>query len=172
MRIFIFLILILFASSCVTQRRCNSKFPPSRDTLRIVTTRDSIVYRDTIVKVEIPGDIQIDSVPIPCPPPPPPPAYIPDTARAETDYAKAWAYFKYPNINLKLEQKASILEIKLDSAIQEAHYWKSEYEKITITPEPVKFIPKIYKQAMGICIFIFACVFIFIGWKVYKTFVK
>ncbi len=169
-RICLFLVFLSVLTGCVTQRRCYTRFPPKTDTIRIETIRDSIVIKDKIIEVEIPGELRVDSIIIPCPPPPD--TYIPDTARAETEYARAKAWFDYPNINLKLEQKVSILQIKLDSAIKESYHWKTEYEKIIVIPEPEKYIPKIYKHALNICIFIFAIIFIWIGWKAFKFFKK
>jgi hypothetical protein len=40
-----YLLLIFLLSSCVTQRRCNEKFPPKET----VVVLDSIVYRDTTI---------------------------------------------------------------------------------------------------------------------------
>jgi hypothetical protein len=165
----VFIISILFgfiAISCVTQRKCNSKFPPSRDTIRLEHTRDSIIIKDSLIPVFIPGEIVYDSVPVPCPPPPP--AYVPDTAYTETTFATAKAWFDYPNIIIKLEQKDTTVLLK--AALKEAYHWRSEFQKITTVPEPVKYIPKIYKQALSICIVIFIAAFLFIGWKGYKYF--
>jgi hypothetical protein len=166
--VFFFIVILVFLSSCVTQRKCLEKFPPTRDTIRIVQVHDSIVYRDTTIVLTIPGETRVDSVPIPCPPPQA--SFIPDTAKAETPLANAKAWWNYPNIQLKLEQKDTTVLLK--AALKEAYHWKSEYEKVTTVPEPVKYIPKIYKQALSICIFIFAAAFLFVGWKAYKFFKK
>lgn len=162
--------LILIMGSCATQRRCNAKFPGSNDTIRIEHTRDSIVYKDTIITIRIPGEQVIDSVPIPCPPPPP--GYVPKRVHAETAYAYADAWWSYPVIKLVLVQKDTTLQLRLDNAVKEAYYFKSLYEKLRITPEPVKYIPKIYKDAMSICIVIFAAVFGFVLWKIFGFFKK
>jgi hypothetical protein len=148
--VLVIIIVSLTVSSCVTQKKCNEKFPSKRDTIRIETVRDSLVYKDKIVEVKIPGETRIDSVIIPCPPPPP--TYIADTAKAETEYARAFAWFSYPRIKLRLEQKASILELKLDSAIKEAYQWRTKFEQITVTPQPVKYIPTFYKYCLGFSI--------------------
>lgn len=167
----LFLVLaVLFAgTSCVTQRKCLEKFPVKSDTVKIVTVRDSIVFKDKIVEIKIPGKTVIDSVVIPCPPPPP--FYIPDTARAETEFAIAQAWFEYPHIALFLKQKESVLQVKLDSAITEKYYWRFEYEKIVKTIE-TKYVPKIYKDALTICIVIFAIAFFYFGWRAFKFFKK
>jgi hypothetical protein len=57
--------------------------------------------------------------------------YIPDTAKAETEYAKAKAWWDYPVIALKLEQKDQVITFKLDSALMEAYYWRNEVTRIT-----------------------------------------
>ena len=160
------LIGIFLLSSCVTQKRCLEKFPSTNDTIKVVTVRDSIVYRDTIVKVYIPGEIRIDSVEIPCPDPGS--AYVPDTAKVETDFAVAQAWFKFPKVHIKLTQPDTTLSWRLDNAIKEAYYWKSEYEKITITPQPVKYIPKIYLISFWILIGMIALVAGYVGFKILK----
>jgi hypothetical protein len=163
----VIILAILLTQSCVTQKKCSQRFPARNDTIRIEHTRDSIIYKDTVITLEIPGEIRINSVEIPCPEVP---GYIPKKVYAETSYAKASAWWDYPSIKLKLEQKDTTLQIRLDNAIKEMYYWKSLYEKLHITPAPVEVIPKIYKQAMSICIFIFAVVFLWLGWKAYGFF--
>ena len=87
----------------------------------------------------------IDSLVIPCPDPGP--AYIPKKVCTETSQASACAWFEWPVIKIELLQKDTTLQIRLDNAIKEAYHWKTEYEKVTITPPPVKFIPGFYKFA-------------------------
>jgi hypothetical protein len=162
-KIIIGIFLIAF-SSCVTQKKCNEKFPSASDTVRIVQVRDSVVYKDKIVEIKIPGELRIDSVVIPCSPPKA--SYIPDTARAETSLAKAKAWWSYPAIKLKLEQKDTTIEKRLDDAIMEAYHWRTEYEKIVMVKE-TKYVPKIYKDALAICIIIFVLAAVLLGWKLY-----
>jgi hypothetical protein len=138
------------------------------DTVRIEHTRDSIIIRDTTIYISVPGERVVDSVPIPCPPPSP--WYVPKKVRVETNNAYAEAWWSYPVIKLVLVQKDTTLQIQLRQAIKEKYYWKTLYEKLHVTPEPVKYIPKIYKQAMSICVAIFAIGFLFIGWKAYRFF--
>ena len=136
---------IINSSSCVTQKRCLSKYPAKTDSVEVVFYRDSIVYRDTGSVVHIPGKIVTDSIIIPCPPPPP--EFIPDTARAETKFAIARAWFDYPNIKLLLTQKDTLLTFRFDSLIREAYYWKDKYLTVTSTVT-VKNVPVIYKVAL------------------------
>ena len=149
-------ILILSLFSCVllsscSKQWCYTKWPISVDSIYKEIIRDSIVIKDTIVYIHLPGETVIDSVKIPCPDPGP--AYVPKKVRSETSLAWAEAWFQFPNIKLLLVQKDTTIIQRLDAAIKEAYYWKSEYQKITVKPEPVKFIPGFYKF----------CTFAFIG---------
>ena len=167
MRTLIPLLIAIAFSSCVTQKKCNEKFPPSKDTIHIVTVRDSIVFKDTTIYVEIPGETDIDTITIPCPPPPP--SYIPKKAHAETSLAYADAWWEYPRIRLELVQKDTTIERRLENAQKEAYHWKSEYEKITVTPQPVKYIPGIYKIALWLWIGVIIAI---LGYIAFKIFVK
>lgn len=138
-RIALLILLIIFAQGCVTQKRCLKRFPPATDTTTTIVIRDSVVYRDTIIYVAIPGRVIVDSVIIPCPPPLP--TYIPDTAKVETDYATAKAWWSYPVIKVELNQKPLNLSFKLDSALRDAYHWKSEYERVTQVIKE-KYVPK------------------------------
>jgi len=149
--IFILSIVLAVLSSCVTQRRCNYKFPSKNDTIRIETTRDSIVVKDTTIYIHLPGEVIHDSIEIPCPPPPL--SYVPKKVTAETSLARAEAWWSYPVIKLTLVQTDTTIEKRLAGALKESYYWKMEYQKITVTPQPVKYIPGFYRF----------CTFCFIG---------
>ena len=155
-------ILIILLTGCVTQKKCLTKFPPVNDTIRIVILKDSIIYKDTIIFIYLPGQTTINSVVIPCPPPPP--EFIPDTAKAETSLAFARAWWQYPNIQLRLVQKDTTIEARLESAIMESYFWRNEYEQIKQSII-VKKIPLIYKVAFW---FVLGQIFLFVFIIVYK----
>jgi len=157
--------LSILLSSCVTQKACLRKYPNSADTVKIVILRDSIVYRDTTLFITLPEVVKFDTVVIPCPPPPP--SYVPDTAKAETDFAIAQAWYDYPMISLRLHQKRSILEVRLDSAIKEAYYWKEQYENVTVVTEVVK-IPILYRIALWVLVGMIAMILFLVLLKVLK----
>lgn len=147
-KIFVFIVFLCVLSSCVTQRRCNIKYPPS-------VARDSI-YIETVkeIPVIIAGDTVNIEVPIDCP-------------DQELIYME----------NTRLRQTVRILNGKLisNSNIKtDTVYVKVVETKIVVkevkVPQPVKYVPRIYKQAMSIVIFIFIAAFVFIGWKAYKFF--
>lgn len=159
MRIVTTLIFLIVVSSCATRQRCLRKFQILPDTISVVSYRDSIVYRDTVIKITIPGETVVDSVIIPCPPPPP--AYVPDTARAETSLAIAKAWYSYTAIRLQLIQRDTTIEARLDSALREMYFWKSEYYKVTIPGIPDKpKIPVYYKIAVLMWGFVFLAVLV------------
>jgi hypothetical protein len=162
--ILIAFIAILFAG-CVTQRRCNLRFPPSTETVTLITEHDSIVYKDTTIFVKLPGEYRIDSVTIPCPPPPA--SYKPRRVYAETSLAKASAWWDYPVIKLELTQKDTTIEKRLEDANKEVYRWKNEYNKIVKVPPPVKYIPGIYKSALWgwILVIISAIIYVVIKFK-------
>jgi hypothetical protein len=147
------LILTVFLAGCVTQKRCAEKFPPARDTIKIVQTRDSIVYhhRDTVITTYLPGERKHDSIFINTPVP-----INSDTLRSDTPLATAEAWIANSFLMLNLTQKDTTILTRLQLALKEAYHWRSEYEKITEVPEPVKYVPKIYKYALWSLIFLTA----------------
>lgn len=163
--IILFVLVVVAGSSCATQRRCSRKFPPSSDTIKIVQVRDSIILRDTTVYIKIPGESAADSIVIPCPEII---NYIADTAVAETSLAKAKAWWQYPRVRLELTQKDSTIEHRLKNALKEAHHWRLEYEKITKVPDPVKYVPKIYKYSMMFAVVVILTVILRIASKFIK----
>jgi len=141
--VFLALIVMLVALSCVTKSKCLQRYPPSSDTLKTVLIKDSIIIRDTTIFVTIPGETVIDSVIIPCPPPPP--SYMPEKVCTETSLAKACAWFEWPIIKLELIQHDTVILSQLKGALKESYHWKEMYLKVTEKPQPEKYIPKIIK---------------------------
>jgi hypothetical protein len=162
---FAFLGLLGVFSSCVTQKACSKRFPSVNDTVRITTVRDSIVIRDTTIFIHLPGQTVTDSVPIPCPPPEV--GYIPKKAFAETSLAIATAWWEYPFIRLQLVEKDTTIVRRLAGALKESYYWKTMYEKVHITPPPVKYTPKIYLIAFWLWIGVFVAIAGYIGLKIF-----
>jgi hypothetical protein len=52
----------LLMSGCVTQKRCEQKFPPQIITIDSVITKTETIYRDTTIFIELPGDTIRDTV--------------------------------------------------------------------------------------------------------------
>jgi hypothetical protein len=163
--IVLFLLIAVIGASCATQKRCNLKFPPTVDTIKITIVKDSIIYRDTTIFIKLPGELRIDSVEIPCPDVP---GYIPEKVFAETSLAKASAWWQFPNIRLELIQKDTTIERRLDNAIKEAWHWQEEYTKVTKTPQVIKEIPVFYRFCTYAFIGMFLALAGYIALRIFK----
>jgi|SRR3972149_6114276 len=137
---------ILLLSSCVTQKKCLQKFPPT-------VTRDSI-YVETIkdVPVYLSGDTVKIETPINCP---------------DQDLVK------YENTRLK--QQISILNGKLVSNTQikpDTIIVKVPEVKITVkevkVPQPIKFIPKLYSIALWLWAGVFLAIIGYVSLRLLK----
>jgi len=162
---FLTILMTSLAFSCVTQKKCLQKFPPSMDTLKIIQTKDSIVFKDKPVYFYIKGDTIRDSIFIEVIVDRP---LNSDTIIKETSLAIAHAWVKRNFLNLVLMQKDTTIETNLENAIKEAYYWKSEYEKVTEITQPVKYIPPIYKKALWVCIGLIVLLIAWGAWKIFK----
>ena len=170
MRNIILLILLASLTGCfATRKRCLNLYPPtsSRDSVVHEAIRDSIVFKDTTVFVSIPGETITDSVPFP--------VYVEksikiDTARAETAFAKAKAYYSNRAIHIILEQKTTDLEIRLDNALRESYQWKEKYTSV-LNKQVVRerYIPGVYKIALWMWVGVFAALLLYV---VLKTVLK
>jgi len=149
--ILLLVILVSLQGCFATKKRCLRWYQPitSTDTVVVETIRDSIVYKDTTIIVELPGETIIDSIIIEVPGESVPAGIPSDTIRLETEYARAEAFYVAPRLYLVLEQKQSVLEVKLDSALRESYKWESLYTEI-LNKEvvQVKHVPLIYKVSL------------------------
>lgn len=142
MRIIISILIMGSITGCATQKRCMEKWPPEItpiDTVTVTQVRDTTIYRDTIITIQIPGDTVRDTVEIY---PIQETGYGTDTAKAETRYASAKAWVQVRNqraeIHLELQQKQTDLQVRLDSAIQQRDRYRQEITKIRQTyTEPI-----------------------------------
>jgi hypothetical protein len=127
--------------SCVTEKRCNNKFPPQIKTEYIEKVKDSIIYKYIDVPVYIKGDTvyQTDTVYIS-----PNGLINSKPVYAETDFAKAMAKVFNSRLYLYLYQKDTTFNQRYDSVIKEAWHYKQLSEKKQIVKE-VKYIPGFYK---------------------------
>lgn len=143
---FLWVILVMvLLSSCVTQSKCDRKFPPQqytnvKDSLVI---KDSTIYSYAEIPVYIKGDtvIKHDTV-------------IKDKKTglvnskpvyAETDFAKAKAQVVNSQLKLDLIQKDSTFKVRTDSLLKEIYHWKEQYNSVnTQKVKQVEYIPRIY----------------------------
>ena len=92
-RVFIYIFSLLLVSSCATCRNCRNGVLNSVDCKDSVVIRETIVYRDTLIPVAVKDSTSKDrTVPT-------------DTARAETDLAKAKAWLESDCLRLTIANK-------------------------------------------------------------------
>jgi len=142
--LWVVLVMVLL-SSCVTQSKCDRKFPPQQYT----NVKDSLVLKDSLVYTyaEIPVYIKGDTV------------TKHDTVfrdkktglinskpvYAETDFAKAKAQVVNSQLKLELVQKDSTFKVRTDSLLKEIYHWKELYNsKETATIKKERYIPGVY----------------------------
>jgi hypothetical protein len=137
-KLIIFVAFVLLASGCVTQKRCNTKFPPQIITVTKDSIRTEIQYRDTTIFIKLPvekvtvfdtifiknGVIQYKEI------------------KAQTNYATARSWIGQNRINLELTDKDTTLIIRLNNALKIAKYWEVKATTETKILPPEKFIPK------------------------------
>ena len=94
-RVFIYIFILLLVSSCATCRNCRNGVLNSVDCKDSVVIRETIVYRDTLIPVPVKDSTSKDrTVPT-------------DTARAETDLARAKAWLERDSLKLTISNKPS-----------------------------------------------------------------
>jgi hypothetical protein len=151
------IILILLITACATQRRCLEKYPPisHTDTLYAELIRDSLIYRDTLILITVPGDTIKDTLYIKIKP-----GYFhSDTLTLETEFARASAFYQTPSIHMTLVQKEATFARKLDSVIRIEKHWKEMYTTITQHETTItNVVPKIYKAAAWLWILVFVMI--------------
>ena len=145
MKKYAIIFLFLFAS-CVTQKKCLQKFPP--------TETVKIEYRDTIIPVYVPRSDTVYQF-----------ATIRDTVRINTGTSHAVSYVIKDTLKLILWQTDTTLKVKLDSALKVISTQKTNIVREKYTPEWVKTLAGVG----GIVLLIF---FIWFGLAVKKFFFK
>jgi len=145
MRIVLILILTAFLASCATAKRCSIKFP-------VQSSKDSI-YIEKVKEVPyyLPGDTINVEVPINCP-------------DQDLVYVE----------NSKLRQDIRILKgrlvsnttIKPDTIKVPVIEIKTVVKEVKV-PEPVKFIPNIYKLSLWLWIGVLVAILGYIAFKVF-----
>ncbi len=131
-----------------------------------VEKKDSIIYKTDTLKIDVPVEIYRDVVP------------SVDTLRLETSVAEAVCYLDTSTVALKgvLKNKKTAL-----SQVQVVYKEKITYrDSIQYVREPYpvevikekKYVPGIYKWALGCCIILLVVVLGYTALKIYLKFVK
>ena len=94
-RVFVYIFILLLVASCATCRNCRNIALNSTDKRDSVIIKETIVYRDSLIPVLVKDTTAIvQTVPA-------------DTARAETDLAKAKAWLERDSLKLTISNKPS-----------------------------------------------------------------
>lgn len=144
-KLIMFLIPLFFLfNSCITQKRCNEKFPPISKVEYIHDSIHDSIYvteikRDTIVEIKVGRDTTI---------------YDTDTViinkgvvnsnsvTVNGEYAKATAWVKNSKIVLKLEEFSKVLKLQLKDVITERNTYESLYKHYYKESKGTKVITK------------------------------
>lgn len=130
--------ILLLLSSCYTQEKCYRLFPPQ------IETRDSIVYRDTIIEIRdtinVPGDSVVVKEKVPC---------GDFEIKAKSGRSK---------ISVKVKDGvmtaiAECEELKIAYANKVIASWTEKHSRMTkIVEKPIKKKPTLYLILIGILI--------------------
>lgn len=136
MKFYWFILIILLLSSCVTRRACERKFPPQikKDSIFIKTTE--VVYRDTIVYIQMPADTMYinDTVWVTQE------GVQSDTIKSDLLYSFASAWVLNSKINLFHRTKDTIIKRVIENAIKEAETTEQTIVK-EVQIKEVRLIP-------------------------------
>lgn len=126
--LFIAVVILLVLSGCVTQKRCNLKFPPQVTTIvkDSIVYKETTVYKDTTIYIKLVADTIIDST------------FVTinkglvnsKTVKVKGIYADATGQVINSVLIVKLFEKDTTLQLKLDNAIRETNSWKEKYNSI------------------------------------------
>ena len=92
-RTLIYILILLLATSCAICRNCRNSAPNSTHQKDSVIIKETIIYRDTLIPVIV-KDTTVQDRTAPT-----------DTARAETDLAKAKAWLESDSLRLTIANK-------------------------------------------------------------------
>ena len=94
-KVFICIFILIVATSCSVCRNCRNGVLNSVDCKDSVVIRETVVYRDTLIHVPVKDSISKDRT------------VLTDTARAETDLARAKAWLERDSLRLTISNKPS-----------------------------------------------------------------
>lgn len=149
MKHFIILMLAVLLSSCATQKRCAQKFPPEVSIITETIVKDSIVVRDTTLYVNVPGDtVTIEKEVMVRSPAGNIPVTI-DTMSISNDYATAYAWVNNSVMGMRIEPTLKLFELNFKF---NERFKLTNTNKSRVEIHQVKYVPKIYRYALGIII--------------------
>jgi hypothetical protein len=157
--ILIILIALISFTGCVTEKRCNSKFPTEVMIIRkdsIITEKETI-FRDTTIFIRIPGENQYYTDTI----------YIKDgqlyfkPSHLRTSFAESRAWIENGHIRHTLTQNDTIISVRIKDAIRltweraEKYFTKDQTRivEIKVIPKWVQIFAFLGAATIGYLIF-------------------
>jgi hypothetical protein len=128
--LYLTLLLVFFISSCVTEKRCQSKFPPQENTVIKYIDREVVKWKDTIIYKDLPPVIIERWV------------SVKDTLELIGAYSSALSWVSGNTLQGTL--KEGLKPVKIEYKIKEVEVEKirTEYKEKIVQ---VKYVPKFYK---------------------------
>jgi len=132
------ILLVFIITSCASQKRCYTKFPPQIKTEYSV--KDSTVYRDTTIYVKLPSDTVNKTDTIFITESGGELSFSLDTLKTASNYATAYTWIT-PTLkrHLTIQDKDTTLLIRLDNAIKERNRFEQLLKVQEFKAPPVKF---------------------------------
>ena len=130
--------------SCITQKKCLSRYPPQSDSVYIEKLKEVPVYID--------GDTIVVKVPVNCP----------DQDVAIFENVKLRQIIRILNGKL-----SSVTEIKPDTVKVYVPYIKEKVKEVIVT-EPERYTPKLILYSACILWGVILAVILYLAWKIFK----
>lgn len=102
----ILILSLLPGSGCITKKACERKFPPSADSVRIVSNTIT-TYRDTIVYAKVKGDTVFRTITL---------SGSPVVSQVQTPLANCTVSVRDGKLSQRLEQKDTLLDLTIKDA--------------------------------------------------------
>lgn len=150
-RILIVATLLLIVSGCVTQKKCNKKYPPTESTRidSFYIEKEVVKWKDTIIYQQLPPIVVERYV------------SIKDTLKLTGSYSEAFAWVSDGNILGKLNEgiKPAKIEYKIKEVEVEKEVLKTEYKKEVVKVPYIPLFTKIFMW-IGIIFIVFIIIWL------------
>jgi hypothetical protein len=138
------LLSLLALTGCVTQKKCLQKFPPETVTVVRVVEKETVIYRDTTIYVELPEKVveveKYIEVPI---------DFKSDTVFAYGEYSKAYAFVSMRKLRVRLHEGGE-LKVNLENALKEITRLRHEVKKEVVTHVVTEYRTRWYMKGLAI----------------------
>ena len=151
-KLYLILLLSLLVSSCITEKKCQKKYPPQENTAIKYIDREVVQWKDTIIYKDLPPVIIERWV------------SVKDTLKLIGAYSSALSWVSGNTLQGTLKEGLKPVKIKYKIKKVEVEKIRTEYQEKIVQ---VKYVPKIYKilSIIGAVSIIFIGVWLFIKFR-------